>query len=254
MASSWPWVEDDTESEPAGDTPAELDQLLELQQGLLIAVATGGPRIVDRDQEYKDRRRKLNGGLRKLGVAVPFPWKDLWGWYAYWSTNLPTYAERRSYIRELGDPVRDVLERMSDPLLVDDAGTVGGWPSLEGRLSAVKERLVAASTVDDRQDVGRRCREILVDLGQIVYTEEMLGEGEDAPKKSDAKVRLTYAARSLMAGRAHEEWRGLIRAAWDLANKITHSDGIADVDAYACVQVTVLLVRCFERASAEPIG
>ena len=110
MTDPWGDIAADEPSDPAGDTPEEVIQLLDAQQSLLIAVATGGPRISDVNNDYTSRRRKLNAALRRLSQKEPFPWRGLWGRYGYWSANLGTYAERRSYGRELGGSVRDSLE------------------------------------------------------------------------------------------------------------------------------------------------
>jgi len=55
-----------------------------------------------------------------------------------------------------------------------------------------------------------------------------------------------------MSGHSHEHWRKLIRAAWDLANVITHSGSGNRVDAFAAVQIVVFLVRTFEQATSLP--
>lgn len=248
-----PWATDDDPDEPLGDTPEGLSRLLDLQLSLLIAVATGGPRIDDVNEQYKERRRKLNSGLKRLGLSAPFPWLDLWGWYGYWSANFSTYGERRAYVRELARPVTEQLEHIIDARPVDDAGTVGpGWPDLEARLTEVKTRLNTANSLDDLQDVGRRTREIIIDLGQIAYTSDMLGEGEEEPQHANAKLMLTYAARALMPGRAHEEWRTLIRAAWDLPTRSPTPKGYRRLTLSLQSKTAVMLVRSFEAAIAEP--
>lgn len=238
------------DDEPKGRTAEDLLRLVDLQAGLLISVATGGPRIEHVNDEYQRRRSALHAGLRRLGVESPFPWRDLWGWHGTWKDVSATYAGRRKYINDLAEPVRKRLEQVAAGLAATDTGpSTLGWPELEKRLGALHAELVATSSIDDLQDVGRRAREIHIDLAGLVYRDEMLPASEsEQPKASDAKNRLFYSAVYLMPGSPHEQWRSLIRSAWDLANKITHSIGINRVDAFAVVQATVLLVRCFEQA------
>jgi hypothetical protein len=241
------WIDQD--DEPRGRTAEELLALVNLQVGLLISVATGGPRIQDVNSEYQRRRTLLNAGLARFGIEGPFPWRDLWGWHGAWKDVSATYAGRRKHINDLADPVRNHLEQLMAGLAATDPGPGAvGWPDLEQRLAGLHAELLAASSRDDLQDVGRRAREIHIDLSSLVYRDEMLPASEsEQPKAGDAKNRLFYAAVCLMPGNTHEHWRSLIRAKWDLANKITHSGGINRVDAFAAVQATVLLVRCSNR-------
>ncbi|MGR6318890.1 hypothetical protein Q2K19_31540 [Micromonospora soli] len=126
------------------------------------------------------------------------------------------------------------------------------WPDLEQRLAGLQAELAAATALDDLQDVGRRARELLIDLATLVYKDDLLPQNEPEQRKgADAKARLSFAARTLMPGSSHERWRTFIRAAWDLASTITHSSSINRADAFAAVQATVLLVRCFERTVIE---
>jgi hypothetical protein len=247
-----PWgFGDEPEQEEAPDSPRATLAMLDRQAELLVAVATGGPPIKSVNGEYKTRRAMLRPALRTYEIPDPFPWDDLWRWYGHWSQHLPTYVERRLHIAELVSPARERLEQLIEGRGVDDTGPADDstWPGLERRLQDAKTRLDLASGLDDWQDVGRRCREILIDLASLVYRDEMLPAGEpQQPKGSDAKARLGYAAVALFGGSEHAELRTLIRAAWDLANKVTHSGSVGDQDAFASVQATVLLVRVFERA------
>ena len=250
MPNGWGFDDVDAEEADPTDPSATLD-MLERQADLLVAVATGGPAINSANSEYKRRRAKLRPALRLYGVSDPFPWDDLWRWYGHWSQHLPTYASRRTHILELASTARERLEQLVEGRGVDDTGPADDstWPGLERRLQDAKNRLDLASGLDDWQDVGRRCREILIDLSGLVYRDDMLPASEQAqPKGSDAKARLAYAAAAYFGGPEHAELRGLIRAAWDLANKVTHSGSIGDQDAFATVQATVLLVRVFERS------
>lgn len=167
-----------------------------------------------------------------------------------------TYAGRRQYIGELARPVRDKLDGMIANVVALDPGPAQpDWPGLERRLDGLHAELAAASTPDDLQDVGRRAREILIDLANLVYRDDMLPTGEtEQPKAGDAKNRLAQATASLFPGSGNEALRRLIRACWDLANVIAHSASIQRTHALASAQATILLVRTFEYASATPSG
>ena len=247
------WGTRDGEGTPAEPpTPKSARALVERQGELLTAVATGGPSIESVNREYKQRRDQLRVELQHFGLTDPYPWSDLWRWYGYWSQNLATYGSRRAYVADLASPVLDQLQALIDGRGVDDAGALDEqtWPALEQRLTDAKRRLDLAVSQDDWQDTGRRCREILIDLAGLVYTDAMLPTGQEEPRGSDAKERLALAGNALFVGPEHKELRGLVKAAWDLANKVTHSGSIMDVETFATLQATVLLVRLFERAAA----
>jgi hypothetical protein len=80
---------------------AELRSLVEQQSALLVAVATGGPRIESKQTEYHDRRRLILRELRRRGLQDPNPHGDLWQRYGHWSANLGGYADRRNYVSQL---------------------------------------------------------------------------------------------------------------------------------------------------------
>lgn len=235
----------------AEDARAASD-LLERQANLLVAVATGAARMDAVRREYQERRGDLAGALRKVGLDDPFPWEEPSRWYAFYrSRDLTTYASRREYIADSAAPVRSRLRDLMAGIAIEDGGPEHlDWPSLETRLREVKERFAASTTLDDFQDVGRRCREVLIDLADLVYDDTMLPSGEDEPRGADAKAKLGYASNRLFSGRQHAELRGVVRATWDLANKVVHGE-IGDVDAFATVQATVALVRVFQRATQQ---
>jgi hypothetical protein len=232
---------DDPEAGPAGDTIEELIVLVELQHGLLTSVATGGPPINTVDRLYKQRRERLRRGLGSLGLKDPFPWSSLWDWYGFWGT-LGGYAPRRVYIERLAEDILQDLRARRDSTSVVDwgEGTVDG---LEHRVDGLKSTLESARDLDDFQDVGRRSREILIDLANLAYDSSMAPSGREAPGRNDAKAMLELFFDQQFSGPANEEMRRFMKAAVGLANSVTHSDDSADVHAFAVAQATVLLVR-----------
>ena len=85
---------------------ADLRKEIELQRSLMIAVATGGPRIQTVDDEYQTRRATIRDGIAEREIEEPNPYDDLWAWYGKWSGgDLPTYQARRQFISELYAPV-----------------------------------------------------------------------------------------------------------------------------------------------------
>ena len=238
-------------SAPARPDPATLEGLIELldaQKRLLISVATGGQRIDDVNHQYTQRRKRLHDGLRAHGVKPPFPYEDLWAWYGHWSSELGTYASRRIHISGLANPVRERLEAMLDGVQVSDPGNepTPTWAALDARVDGIANELRTARTTDDYQDVGRRCREVLIDAAKLIADPSIVPVGQNAPQAANAKAWLDLFLASRAGGRSHAELRKFIPVAWDLAQKVTHGD-IGRVDTYAAAQATVLVVRTLQQ-------
>ena len=84
--------------------PAVVESLMEelvLQKGLMIAVATGGPRINAVNQEYKDRHQRISEALAHLGLKNPVPFDDLWKWYEPDSGRCPITLHEEHMYRSL---------------------------------------------------------------------------------------------------------------------------------------------------------
>lgn len=260
MSASNPWA---SSSDPWGTPtpkPVEPDpttlegliEILDAQKQLLISVATDGPAISTVDAKYTKRRKTLNDGLRSQGIKPPFPFDDLWAWHGQWSSGeLPSYSSRRTYISGLAKPVREQLEAMVDGVQVEDPGSEPSptWVSLDARVEGIVSELRTARTTDDYQDVGRRCREVLIDTAKLLASPSLVPAGQEAPQAANAKAWLNLFLASRAAGRSHAELRKFIPAAWDLAQKVTHGE-IERVDAYAAGQATVLVVRTLQQLAS----
>jgi hypothetical protein len=225
---------------------------LEAQAGLLISVATGGPRIDDVNDDYKERRQRLKPVLTRRGLSYPFPWPDLWQWYGYWSANLGGYAARRTHIRSLITPTLEDLERQRSTLSITDPKMSGpsSWADLDGRVAGLALEMSEAQTRDDLQDVGRRAREILIDCAEVLADPSLVPEGTDPPKAGDAKQWLDLFLQEHGGGSGRDALRRLVRDAWDVAQKVTHGDNVDHVDAFAAAQATVLVVRTLQELAS----
>jgi hypothetical protein len=91
----------------ASSANTELGRDIEAQRNLMIAVATGGPRIDSVSREYAERQARIRDGLAGLGIDDPNPYRDLWEWYGKWSADLPSYQSRRQYLTDLFAPLLD---------------------------------------------------------------------------------------------------------------------------------------------------
>jgi hypothetical protein len=181
-------------------------------------------------------------------MAPPFPYEDLWAWYGEWSASIGSYAQRRVHVTKLATPTREALEAAIEGVQIADPGGAGSvsWAALDVRVDGVVTELRGASSRDDLQDVGRRCREILIDAAKLLADPAFVPQGSEAPKAADAKAWLELFLAARASGRNHRELRAFIPVAWDLAQKVTHGD-VERVDAYAAAQATVLVVRTLQQ-------
>lgn len=243
----------DEEGEAGADsapaTAADLLELLDTQAAVLVNVATGGSSIHDVNVGYRRRRLVLNAALRVRGLPVPFPFEDLWTWRGYWKAqNLATYQSRRDRIAELTRPAREALEAILPGVQIADPGAtdLASWSELDQRVAGIVTELGTASSRDDLQDVGRRCREVLIEAAKLLADPELVPDAAEAPKAADAKAWLDLFLAAHVPGRTHKELRAFLPVAWDLAQKVTHGD-IDRVDAYAAAQATVLVIRVLQQ-------
>jgi len=114
------------------------------------------------------------------------------------------------------------------------------------RVDGVVAELRRAASTDDLQDVGRRCREILIDAAKLLADPSLVEYGQEVPKAGDAKTWLDLFLASHASGGSRKTLRVFIRAAWDLAQTVTHGD-VERVEAYAAAQATVLIVRSLQQ-------
>ena len=178
-------------------------------------------------------------------------WPDLdiaWAWAKQWTT----YAERRAEVAKLITPLLDQLDTLRECWAEFDdwGGSSHGWAQLEQRLTGLRNELDHATALDDYQDVGRRSREVIIDVVNLVFEPDMVPDDKEQPKASDAKARFDYITDTYVPGSSHAELRKLMRAAWNLAQKVTHAD-IPRVSAFAAAQATVLVARTLAEMQRE---
>ncbi|WP_139820975.1 hypothetical protein [Krasilnikoviella flava] len=227
---------------------------MERQFDLLIAVSRHEVSIKDKDADrrYRERAHRIRAALRQRGVNDPFPWSDLSAWWDRCS-ELGTYRERRSLLRESYEPVQAELERMGDSHELLDVAltTEARWAPLESRIAGLVAEYGSARDLDQWQDVGRRSREILKDAVNLVYDESMCPDGTEVPKRGDAKARFDQIISARLAGPSFEQLRAWFNRSWSLANAATHSATAPRTAAFASGQSAVALARTLHLLARE---
>lgn len=75
----------------------------------MLSVATGEGRIQENDEEYKELYFKVKAALLENHYQNKNSYGSLWDFYSYWSSSLPSYQNRRDYVRSLYRGVEDDL-------------------------------------------------------------------------------------------------------------------------------------------------
>lgn len=122
-------------------------------------------------------------------------------------------------------------------------------PQLFRKLKSVATLIDSAVEIEDFQSIGVQCREILIELGNSIYSEDMAGDGEQ-PLASNFKRKAELFIQFYMAGPENGDYRNIIKklteATWDYACKITHSINATFYEASTCVTLCTSLVGVYE--------
>jgi len=226
-------------------TDKELIQEIEAQRSLMIAVATGGPRIDYVNAEYTVRRVKILSAFKERGISDPNPFYDLWAWYGRWSAgDMPTYKSRRQYLSELYQPLIEHLQMDPSSRGAEVFEEPTGWTRVDRGIDGVRSQLERASTEEEFQAVGLLCRETLISLAQVVYDplRHPTADGV-SPSDTDAKRKLeAYLAKEL-AGPANKESRRHANAALAFTNALQHKRTATFREAALCAEATTSVVN-----------
>lgn len=234
-------------------TDAELITAIEAQRGLMVAVATGGPRIQDVNDQYVQRREEILVGVDQRGLQDPNPYADLWAWYGKWSSgDLPTYQSRRVYLADLYNPLVERIRRGPAAQGVAVFGEPTGWARVDRGLGEIRRQLEQAKTEEQFQAVGLHCREVLISVAQHVFdaAKHPTLDGV-AASETDAKRMLEAYLAIELAGGPNEVARRHARAALDLANELQHRRTANFRQAALCAEATAAVANLVAIASGR---
>jgi hypothetical protein len=122
------------------------------------------------------------------------------------------------------------------------------WPTIETKMREMIDELEGATSLDDLQDVGRRCREITIAAADLVFDDSMVPAGDELPGKNDAVARIGMYLDKYVAGPSNARLRGLLRKVMDLSQQVTHDGEVDRLQAFSAAQATVSLVRILQEA------
>lgn len=122
-------------------------------------------------------------------------------------------------------------------------------PQLFRKLKNIATLIDSATEIEDFQAIGVQCREVLIELGNLIYFDEMAGDSEQ-PQASNFKKKAELFIQFYLTGSDNSDYRNIIKklteSTWDYANKITHSQNATFYEASTCVSLCTSLVGMYE--------
>src|ERR1017187_5254814 len=121
-------------------TDDELIAALENIRSNMIAVATGGPRIADVNEQYQRVFATLAAELTRRQIDNPITYGSLWDWYGRWTTgDLPSYQSRQVFVGQLVTPI---IKRIRTGRTEEAEPT--GWQRVDRTVGELRDRLASA--------------------------------------------------------------------------------------------------------------
>lgn len=226
-------------------TDDKLIREIEAQRSLMTAVATGGPRIQEVNNQYTERRERIAHELHRRGLDDPNPHGDLWAWYGRWSAgDMGSWASRRAHLSEMYQPLIDQIRAGPSAIGLQLFEEPTGWPRVDRGIYEIRRRLEQAETEEQFQAVGLLCREVLISVAQVVYDAQR-HHTEDGvqPSETNAKRMIDAYISTELADGPNEGVRRHAKAALSLANDLQHHRTASHRLAAVCAEATTSVVN-----------
>lgn len=201
----------------------ELVHLIEAQKNLMVSVSTGGPRINDVNSDYMNCRATIKELLSERGITNPNPFDDLWGWYGKYSTDLPRYQDRRTYLTDLFSPIINRLREPEALALSSRFVEPTGWERVDVSIGEIRSKLFSSILEEDYQTIGLSCREVIISVAQLLFDPDHHKTIDGVkPSSTDAKRMLEAYIDSEFSGASYKLLRKCVKASYDLVNELQH--------------------------------
>lgn len=146
----------------------ELLRGIDRLKGVMIAVATGGPRIGEVQYEFTELYDAVDSELRQRSIANPIPYRDLWEWYGRWSSGeMPSWQSRRAFVSELFRGLVEDIRSSHMPASPNRRAEKRGTP-----FSTKHWDVFVSHASEDKDDLARPLAEHLMRLGLEVWFDE----------------------------------------------------------------------------------
>lgn len=162
------------------------------------------------------------------------------------------FSTDEAFSFHLGLMLRLMSDELCRPENIIDGIAKGAELSDQVRrmLELASTQLSNAVEIEEIQAIGVTCRETLLVLINYIFKSEFVPAGDEELKKSDFKGRSEHSINALLSGKDNEDLRkhmkSLAFAAWDYANKITHSNTRTIQEAAICLTLCTAVASSFE--------
>lgn len=127
-------------------------------------------------------------------------------------------------------------------------------PQLFRKFKSIATLIDSAVEIEDFWSIGVQCREILIELGSLIYFTKM-ADGDEQPKASNFKKKAELFIQFYLARTENSDYRNIIKklteATWEYVCKIIHFNNSAFYEASTCVTLCVSLVGVYENIRHE---
>jgi len=215
------------------------------EKDLLTKVATGLNKIQEINSLYIEEHKQLNSLLQKMCLEPVNNYNDLWDWYNdYNNRELKTYQSRRAFIKELYNPLIEVIENSEESVKQYVPYEPTGWDKLDDGIVRMKEVLINSKTTYDYQSVGMFGRELLITLAQCVYDETKCNPVDDVViGKTDSKRMLESYINYCMKEKSNSRIKSYIKSAINFSSELTHDRTADYMSAELCYTATITTVN-----------
>jgi hypothetical protein len=148
-------------------TDAELLQALDRLKAIMIAVATGGPRISEAQAEFTQLYDDISSELASRQIKNPLPYRDLWEWYGHYSAgDMPKWQQRRVFVNNL---FRDLVRGIQEGHARREPPDLPRQPEMAARSDAMQWDVFVSHASEDKDDFARPLAQRLQASGLRVW-------------------------------------------------------------------------------------
>lgn len=231
---------------PEENKESVIELILE-EKDTLTKAGTGVLQIREKsvNENYKNKHNYLVAVLKKLGLDPVHKYNDLWDWYNdYNNKELTTYQSRRTYLKELFEPLINTLQNSEESNLNLIGYEQTGWKKIDNGITRMKEILTSANQTTDYQSVGMYGRELLITLAQIVFDKEKHPSTDGTEiGKADSKRMLNAYIHYCMNKKSKEREIKFAKSSIDFSNELTHNRTASAMDAELCYNAVLSTIH-----------
>lgn len=238
-----------------GPLPDSAQALADLVHREYEAFGTDGSQTLT-DAQSNLVLRVLKAVLRRLDIEFEVPWRNFSTFRSYWIQRDCAYSwqARRDLLLEYFEPVHRRFDELEDQLFQGELADpisphpVTEWPKVDAEIRELRRRFHSATTPQDYRAIGTHCVGVLEALSRTVYDPaKHLRDGEEKPPVDRTKERLGRYIEVTLAGKDHENLRGVAVKTIALAHQVKHRETPSRREAGIVADVVILVANILRR-------